>query len=102
MKNSNLKNMIYNNFQLQVLLESFQEWPLIVQPLEDNSVHQTSWSIQSGSLKIRLTPIIEDLKELKLGSSEKKVHDDFNLKIPLHENDQDQFLQLDIDDVQIP
>jgi hypothetical protein len=28
----------------------------------------------------RLTPIIEDLNDLKLGSSEKKVRDDFNIE----------------------
>jgi hypothetical protein len=29
--------------------------------------------------ELRLTPIIEDLNDLRLGSSEKKVKDDFNL-----------------------
>jgi len=36
--------------------------------------------------EFRLTPIIEDLNDLKLASSEKKVKDDFNLNIGV-END---------------
>ena len=37
--------------------------------------------------EFRLTPIIEDLNDLKIGSSDKKVHDDFDLKNLSHEYD---------------